>query len=161
MRLIRTLLVGAAATVLTASGAAADWSGFYLGVHSGAAIIYGGGLQAGFNFQRGNLVFGVGGRAGAIFAGGTPVFYTGGGGKVGVALGAAGNVLLYATGAYGVAFQGGTSQSFFVFGGGAEFAVNDRLSWFAEIEAIGVPGMGGGACCFGVLTGGVNFHFGN
>ena len=160
MRLVRTLLVGAAATVLTASGAAADWSGFYIGMHSGAAIIYGGGLQAGFNFQRGNLVFGVGGRVGAIFAGGTPVFYAGGGGKIGVALGAADNVLLYGTAAYGLAFSGGSSNPFFVFGGGAEFAVNDRLSWFAEIEAIGVPGMGGG-CCFGVLTGGVNFRFGN
>jgi outer membrane immunogenic protein len=102
MRLTRKLPVALAAVMLSASAAMAadpifippppapapapipvayDWGGFHFGVHSGALLLYGSGVQAGFNFQRGNLVFGIEGRVGGIWGvGPPPVFYAGLGG---------------------------------------------------------------------------------
>jgi hypothetical protein len=60
-----------------------------------------------------------------------------------------------------VGFQGGgLSQPFYIFGGGVELGVTPRVSIFGEIDAIGIPG-GGGGCCNGLFVGGVNFHLGN
>jgi hypothetical protein len=180
MRLARQLPVALAAVMLTASAALAadpifipppapappplpvayDWGGFYGGLHSGALLLYGAGVQAGFNIQRGNVVFGFEGRFGGIIgAGPPPVLYAGAGGKIGLAGGPTGNRLVYVTGAGGVAFQGGTFAPFYIFGGGVALGVTPRVSVFGEIDALGVPGAGG--CCFGLFVGGVNFHFGN
>jgi hypothetical protein len=137
-----------------------DWGGFYGGLHSGALILYGGGVQAGLNIQRGNVVFGFEGRFGGIIGvGPPPVFYAGGGGKIGVAGGPTGNRLVYVTGAGGVGFSGGTFQPFYIFGGGVALGVTPSVSVFGEIDALGT--FGGGGCCAGIFVGGVNFHFGN
>jgi hypothetical protein len=139
-----------------------DWGGFNAGLHSGSLLFYGGGIQAGFNIQRGKLVFGFGGRFGGVWGvGPPPLLYAGGGGKIGVALGATGNVLLYGTGAYGVIFAPGLGvlSPFYLFGTGVELGLSPRASVFGEILAVGIPG--GGGCCNALIAGGVNFHFGN
>lgn len=177
MRLARKLAVGLAAVMLSASAAMAadpifippppapppmaplpvayDWSGFYAGAHLvrpfGAPFVVFGG-QAGFNIQRGNLVFGFEARGGIVPGG----FFAGAGGRAGVALGARGNVLVYGHAA--LIFVPG--DLFYIFGGGGEFGVSDRLSIFAEFDVLGEPGPGGGCCAFGAAAG-VNFHFGN
>lgn len=175
MRLVRKLAAGLAAVMLSASAAMAadpifippppapppmaplpvayDWSGPYVGAHLvypfGAPFVVFGG-QGGFNIQRGNLVFGFEGRGGIV----PGAFFVGAGGRAGVALGARGNVLVYGKAA-GVYFSG-PSVFLYVFGGGAEVGIGDRLSIFADVNLVG----GGGCCGYGV-TAGVNFHFGN
>jgi hypothetical protein len=180
MRLGQKLAVSAAAVMFSATAAMAadpiiipppappppapvmyDWGGFYGGIHTGALIVYGGGVQAGFNIQRGKVVFGFGGRFGGTAFTGTTLLYAGAGGRIGVAAGDTGNWLIYANGAGGIIFTPGVgSAPFALFGGGVEYGVTPRVSVFGEINGAAVFG-GGGGCCFGMVAGGVNFHFGN
>ena len=182
MRLVRKLAVGMAAVMLSASAAmaadpifippppapppmAAPVAYNWAGPHAGALIIrpIGGPApillagQVGFNIQRNNLVFGFDTRFGRLPGGGP--FWVGAGGKVGLALGARGNILVYGTGALAFVLVG-PPDIFYIFGGGAEFGISDRLSIFAELLALGEPGPGGG-CCLPAMAAGVNFHVGN
>ena len=172
----RRLLLGTAAATLTATAAMAadpiiytpapppyyappaaiafDWSGFYAGAHLirpiGAPFILFGG-QAGFNIQRGSLVFGFEARGGIV----PGSYFVGAGGKAGIALGGRGNFLVYGTAAAGFAPAG--PGFYWVAGGGAAVGLGSRVSVFAEFDVLGA---GGGCCAYG-LVGGLNFHFGN
>lgn len=130
-----------------------DWTGLYVGVYAGfqnnIPPPYAIGGQAGFNLQRGRLVFGVQGRAGVYMPGAD--FHFNIDGRVGVVLGQQGRMLAYAVG--GAGFIPCCLPVHGEIGGGVEFALGNRLSVFGEARTFVFEGIGGL-----LLRGGVNIH---
>jgi hypothetical protein len=176
MRLTRRLLVGAAATILSASAAMAaepiympppmapmapapiayNWGGFYVGGFVGRANIFptpAVGAQVGFNFQPGNLVVGIEARIGRLIGAPPPNTFADGRVKAGFTLGMTGNVLLYGVASLGTVF--GAGAPYYTAGGGVEIGFG-RISVFAEGVAIG---FGGGGFIGNAFQAGMNFHF--
>ncbi|MGV8841121.1 MAG: outer membrane protein [Bauldia sp.] len=130
---------------------ASPFAGFYAGAVAGwlPSDYFSVSAQAGFNFVRGRLLVGVEGQIGVLFAGG-PLL----GGEVtaraGVLLGS--RAVVY--GEAGALFLPANAPPVFgLIGGGVEFAVNDRISVFAEAKnLIGTPAV--------EFQAGINFHFG-
>ena len=176
MTLFRKLIVGVAATMLTATAAmAADpiiipppappppfvpapvvspFAGLYLGGHYTQSINFGPpfravGGQVGFNIVNGALLFGGEARVGYVLA---PVnsLYLQGNGRVGFVLGDM--FLLYGTA--GVGTVTGPGFNYFNYGGGAEVAFGN-IGIFGEITR--VQQFGGGAT-FNKFAIGLNFH---
>jgi opacity protein-like surface antigen len=133
-----------------------DWSGPYVGAYGGAVFnsptYYQAGIQAGYNFTRGNFLAGIEGQAGADFSGGT-AFEADVNARVGGILGE--RVLLYAEA--GVGLITGTPTYIWTAGGGMEVAVGNAASVFAEAKAVGAFT---GGCCALLVQGGLNWHFG-
>jgi hypothetical protein len=130
-----------------------DWSGMYFGVYGGWISLGAGqaGAQVGFNMQRGSFVAGLELEAGAIFAGGAFSYEVEADARLGFVLGE--RFLLY--GLAGVGFFG-TAGAYWAAGGGAEIAIRDALSVFAEGKAIGA--FGGGGIAGYIVQGGLNWH---
>jgi opacity protein-like surface antigen len=110
-------------------------------------------VQAGFNIARGALLAGVELQAGAMFAGGTVVFEGNLNGRLGAVLGD--RFLLYGEAGVGTI---GFSTYTYTFGGGAEVAIADAISIFAEAKGLGAFG---GGCCVTTVQVGLNWHPGN
>ena len=129
-----------------------DWSGMYFGVDiatAAAPISIGG--HVGFNIQRGRTVFGLEGGVGVVVAG--PVFNAYLKGRAGFVVGQ--RALLYGMVSINTFFVPGPPV-FWVAGGGAEFAINDRMSIFGEAGVLGVFNPFG--CCGVAIRAGLNIH---
>jgi outer membrane immunogenic protein len=133
-----------------------DWTGPYVGIYGGHILSTPrnqAGVQAGFNIARGALLAGVELQAGAMFAGGTVVFEGNLNGRLGAVLGD--RFLLYGEAGVGTI---GFSTYTYTFGGGAEVAIADAISIFAEAKGLGAFG---GGCCVTTVQVGLNWHPGN
>lgn len=132
-----------------------DWSGTYVGAGGFYLGIFGASAQLGYNIDRGRMVFGVEGHV--YYAFGSPwPWAIGADARVGFKAGE--RALLFAVAGvnYGLGNPPG-SPLFWEAGGGAEFAVGDRMSIYAEGLALGgFPG-----CCGFMVKAGLNFHPGN
>jgi hypothetical protein len=175
MRAIRKLIVGIAATMLSATAAyAADpiiipppappppfvapvvspFAGLYFGGHYTQTISVGPfraiGGQVGFNVVNGALLFGGEARVGYVLS---PInsLYLQGNGRVGFVLGDM--FLIYGTAGIGSVFNAGPFN-YFNYGAGAEVAFGN-IGIFGEITR--VQGFGGGPT-FSQFSIGVNFH---
>lgn len=133
-----------------------DWGGLYVGAYGGYVFgipwIQAGG-QAGYNFVNGGMLIGAELQAGAYIAGGV-AFEGWANARFGALIGP--NALLYAEGGLGMLGFGG--QFLWAAGGGAEIALGQSISLFAEAKILGVFG---GGCCGIVAQGGINWHPGN
>ena len=124
-----------------------DWAGPYAGVYGG--FFFGPGLiqtgvQAGYNFVSGGFLAGIEASAGAVISGGIGFEGTLNA-RLGAILGS--RVLLYAEAGFGYIVPPG---AFLIsVGGGAEFAVGQSASVFAEAKWYG-----GGI----TVQGGLNWH---
>lgn len=150
---------------------ATDWAGPYVGVFAGFIrvplvrsipinqavvnpnLIFDAGVQAGYNFVRGNFLVGVEGRAGLVFVGMPPGTVFSLSGRAGVLLGAQDRALLF--GAAGIGVAPSTFGPFWSAGGGLEVAVGERWSVFGETRVLNSLGKGGSTLSFQV---GINFH---
>ncbi len=135
-----------------------DWGGLYMGGHAGAIVGAPGGalgiagVQVGYNFVGGGpLVFGAEVEVNHPFA---PVAIVTAAlnGRVGFTFG---SILAYAEAGIG-SFIG--VAPFWSIGGGAELALGDRLSLFAEVKRL--TGFGGAGGSLTQIAGGVNVQFG-
>ena len=172
MKAVRTIVLGVAGAVLGAASAAAaepagppmmappmlgaahSWTGAYVGVYGGvlAPILTGPelGIQAGYNFQRGRMVFGGEIEVGAWVAAWTTYLFEGNlNAHAGAVLGE--RAMVYGEAGVGIWLAVPTWN----IGGGAEFAINHRLSVFGEVKAVMVFG---GGYLGTQLRVGLNFH---
>lgn len=131
-----------------------DWSGLYMGAAGG--FTFGGiplgnaGVQAGYNFDFGRFVAGMEVETAYWFTG-SSLISAALNGRAGVDLG---RVLVYGEVGIGSTFAFVPTLSL---GGGAEFALNDRISVFGEANFNRV--LGGGSLGT-TVQGGINFRFG-
>lgn len=144
------IVVPVAPPVIAPAPVVHDWSGIYAGVFGGMQWSGGppplaAGAQVGFNFQPGRVVIGLQARAGAYMPGFD--FHFNVEARVGVALGATGRILPYATA--GIVSVPCCAPISLEFGGGVEFGINDRISVFGEARYL-FGGVG--------FRAGVNFH---
>ena len=136
---------------IVAAPAGFDWGGLYGGASFIRAPAVAGHL--GYNLVRDRLLFG----AEAVVGVGAPfpTFFAGAGVRVGALLGDRQRLLVYAA-LHALYVPAATSLC--IFGtGGAEFAVGQRVSMFAEAGAVGTLG---GACCGLTVRAGVSVHVG-
>ena len=141
-----------------------SWAGPYVGI-SGYAIwcgptvacvptvAYGAMLTAGYNATFGAFVVGAEASANFLFSIGTALLVEANA-RAGYAV--ADRVLLY--GEAGVGYNLTFPGTYFTFGGGAEIALGDALSVFAEFKPTAY--FGGGNPLFRRASLGINFHFG-
>ena len=182
MKMGRSLVLGIAGSVMIATGAMAadvpplvvaapplppmaapafDWAGAYVGVHGGLSIFLeeecgrdcrtpevGG--QVGYNFVNGSFLFGAEASIGVWWDGGfSPVHVTltaRGGLLVGD------NLLVYGEAGFWRYFSGASTCPCAIFGLGAEYAISNSLSIFAEAKTL---------VGFSWLQIGINWHLGN
>jgi opacity protein-like surface antigen len=176
------MLGGAAALALVATSAGAaglpgpvsvppppaptgfDWAGAYVGTFTNPVFRFNpwtfgflqSGVQVGYNFVNGNLLFGIEGQVHALYTPSPFMF----GAVEGVLTARLGAVIGEQTLAYaetGVLFSPATSTTVFLTGGGLEVGLGESVSLFGEAKAF--------FCC-GTTRGiqfsfGLNYHFGN
>jgi len=145
-----------------------DWGGAYVGVHLGLWDEFDceirecdalePGVQAGYNFVNGNILYGVEGTIGVWWTpwngGASPLFFTLSG-RGGFLVGD--KLLVYAElGIWGYFING---PSALIAGGGVEYALTNALSVFGEAKVFRPFG---GPLGTGIwLQAGVNWHIGN
>lgn len=137
-----------------ANVASGDWGGIYMGTAAGYSFapvpFFNVGVQSGYNFDMGRLVFGV--EVETTHTNGLGSIVNASlNGRVGVDLG---RLLVYGEAGIGAFI----AQPIWTAGGGVELALTDRMSVFAEANIGRVIG-GGGSFGTGIQAG-VNFHFG-
>ncbi|MCW5715706.1 MAG: hypothetical protein KIT43_14435 [Bauldia sp.] len=117
-----------------------DWDGIFFGTFGMIPLFAG--AQVGYNFTPGNFLVGVTLRGGALVDS-PPVLFSSVSVRAGLVLGAQDRAVVYGTaGLVGLWNPGVGVGALATFGGGAEFAVNDRLSVFGETRAT----LGAGCC---------------
>jgi hypothetical protein len=137
-----------------------SWEGSYAGPHAEYLIgleAIGGGVTVGHNFVKGSLVYGLEAEITlfqALPIPGVRVFQALLGGRVGYSFGRA---LIYAEAHGGFLVAPGSPRGVLAAGAGIEFAINDRISTFAEVDAY-LHGSGFGYAGLGVQAG-VAWHF--
>jgi hypothetical protein len=125
-----------------------DWDGMFFGAFGMVPLFAG--AQVGYNFTPGNFLLGVTLRGGVVVDA-PPVLFTSVSVRAGLVLGALDRAVVYGTaGLVGIWDPGNGIGALATFGGGAEFAVNDRFSVFGETRAV----LGGPGCCLWMM--GVN-----
>lgn len=132
-----------------------DWGGVYFGAYAAQIVRPEIGAHVGFNIVRGRTVLGIEAGGGAMLQAWIPGVFAKG--RAGILIGEQERVLLYAMALVEAYFPGPTL--YWMAGGGAELALGNRFSLFAEAGAVG-PLNPIGCCTLGV-RGGVNFHPGN
>ncbi|MCW5695448.1 MAG: hypothetical protein KIS96_01805 [Bauldia sp.] len=137
-----------------------SWAGSYAGAYGGVYFPFAwqAGVTLGHNFVRGSLIYGLEIQAGLVRNPMGSAFTVDLNARAGVAVGTTDRVLLYTEAGIGaIVSSGGPYVSF---GAGAEIAVTDSLSLFAEAKALaGLPGPPGLIDAF-QFQAGVNWHFG-
>lgn len=136
-----------------------DWTGFYAGVvggyQSGAqGDQFGGGIVAGANLQKDFYLFGAEASILGLTGDGDDSAYGQVIGKGGLVL--TDQAVVYAAAGFGTDFAATTNTNFLV-GGGAEYAVSDDISLKAQY-LYGVP-LTNTSTQVNQITAGVNFHF--
>jgi opacity protein-like surface antigen len=130
-----------------------EWGGLYFGAYYAQIVRPEIGAHVGFNVVRGRAVFGIEAGGGAMLQAWIPAAFVKG--RAGFLL--SDRVLLYGMALLEAYFPGPTLV--WMAGGGAELALGDRFSLFAEAGAIG-PLNPFGCCGLGVRAG-INIHPGN
>ena len=126
-----------------------NWTGPYFGVAGMVALglpFLVVGVNAGWNAERGRLVYG--GEVSGLVQLQGPVFAASADAKIGFRVGD--RMMLYATG--GVAWGGAFAVTY---GGGFALGLGDALSLFGEIGQWNYPGMGATPP---IVSAGINFH---
>jgi len=117
-----------------------DWDGVFFGTFGMVPLFAG--AQVGYNLTPGNLLLGVTLRGGALVDA-PPILFSSLSVRAGLVLGAQDRAVVYGTaGLVGLWEPGNGFGALATFGGGAEFAVNERFSVFGETRAT----LGAGCC---------------